>query len=105
MSTTDIIRDKDEQIVEIEKQLAVKRAKIDELNTWAENLREQAETSARQAGELRQRVDELEAELDRVKSSPANAWEDAQMKLDVMWGELDGKLEELVTQVRNSRFD
>ena len=105
MTTSDIIPDKSSQIIEIEKQLAVKRAKIEELDNWARHLKAQANAGAKEAGELRCKANELESELQRIKSAPANVWEDAQMKINEMWCELDGKIEGLVSQVKATRFD
>lgn len=104
VSPSNIITDKHERVIELERLLAAKRATVEDLDTWAESLREEADASSQRAGELRQKIDELDIELARVNAAPANAWEDAQYKLNDMWNDISQQVDELASRVETKDF-
>lgn len=103
MTNQDIIRDKQERIVELEKQLAVARAKAEQLKVRAGTLQREAQTATQEATALQQQISEGETELTRVKEAPADEWEVASHKLDSMWEQLQTRVDDLASHLQRSK--
>lgn len=99
-----MIPDKYERVTQLEKLMAAKRAKVEDLDAWAQSLREEGDASTQRASELWQKMNELETELEWVKAAPAEAWEHAQKKLNDMWNDISQQVDELTSQVASKDF-
>lgn len=104
VTPSNMIPDKHDRLAELEKRLAAKRAKVEDLDAWGQSLREEGDASTQRASELWQKMNELEIELERLKAAPADALEHAQEELNDMWNDISHQVDELVSRVASKDF-
>lgn len=96
-----VVNDRQERIIESEKQIAVAKAKAEQLDIRAKTMEREARAACEHAQELRRLIVKGEEELKTVKAAPASEWKAAEQKLRGACNDLHKYLGELPDRVRN----
>lgn len=102
MLVQSIIPNKQERIIELERLLAVAKAKTEQFDVRTKTIQHEAQAASAQAAELRQRIEVGEKELSTVKAAPAEEWEAAHDKLQVIWDDVYQRLDHVAAGVQKA---